>query len=216
MPILVGGTGLYLESILKVYRLLEAPANQSLRGELALFSIDALREKLLSVASSTHNTTDILDRERLIRAIEIAEHGRTHEPEPFPEIRPLIFGIHRERTTLRKRITERLKERMAGGMIEEVERLHASGIPWERLDYFGLEYRLIAAYLRKEMNRNDMFQKLNSAIHEFAKRQDTWFRRMERNGALIHWLEGDNDPFSQAITIIKALPGQTGLSVSLQ
>ncbi len=203
MPILVGGTGLYIESILKGYQLVEAPVNPSLRGELAGFSIDPLRERLLCVASSTHNTTDMLDRERLIRAIEIAEYEMIHEPEPLPEIRSLIFGMRWERTTLKKRITDRLKERMAGGMIEEVQKLHALGIPWERLDYFGLEYRFIARYLRGEMNRNDLFQKLGSAIHDFAKRQGTWFRRMERNGAVIHWLDGDGDPFGQAMEIME-------------
>ncbi len=206
LPVLVGGTGLYIESILKGYRLVEVPENRALRAELAGFSIDALRERLLSAASSTHNTTDMLERERLIRAIEIAEHDKSHKPEPLPEIRPLIFGIRWERAALKTRITERLKERMAGGMIEEVQELLASGIPWERLEYFGLEYRLIARYLRKEMNRNDMFQKLNSAIHDFAKRQETWFRRMERNGALIHWLDGDGDPFGQAVAILNQYP----------
>jgi tRNA dimethylallyltransferase len=206
VPVLVGGTGLYLESILKGYRLVEAPENPALRAELASLSHDELSERLLRETPSTHNTTDLLDRGRMIRAIEIAWHGKDHQPEPLPDIRPLVIGIRWERKALRKRITDRLKERIACGMIEEVRYLHASGISWERLDLFGLEYRFIARHLRGELNHNDMFQKLNSAIHDFAKRQETWFRRMERNGIEIHWLDGENDPFSQAMAILGRSP----------
>jgi tRNA dimethylallyltransferase len=203
MPVLVGGTGLYIESILKAYRLVETAENSDLRAELADLSMEMLTERLLRVSTSTHNSTDMLDRERLVRAIEIAEYQKNHEPAPLPEITPLIFGIQWKRATLRRRITERLKERLAGGMIDEVQKLNAMGIPWERLDYFGLEYRFIARYLRGEMNRNDMFQKLNSSIHDFAKRQETWFRRMERNGTVINWLDGEGDPFGQAMTVLE-------------
>ncbi len=203
LPILVGGTGLYIESIIKGYRLVEVPENLSLRRELAGLPLETLRERLLRAVASTHNTTDLLERERLVRAIEIGEYQNEHLPEPLPEIRPLIFGIRWDRATLRKRITARLKERLAGGMIEEVQQLRDSGVSWERLDYFGLEYRFIALHLRREMNRNDMYQRLNSAIHDFAKRQDTWFRKMERNGAAILWLDGEGDPFAQAMTILK-------------
>jgi tRNA dimethylallyltransferase len=202
MPIMVGGTGLYIESILQGYRLIETPENTPLRTELASYPMEALRERLLRAAKA-HNTTDTLDRKRLIRAIEIAEYPKGRQPEPLPEIQPLIFGMRWERATIRKRITDRLKARMACGMIEEVQKLHDSGIPWERLDYFGLEYRFIARYLRGEMNRNDLFQRLNSAIHDFAKRQDSWFRRMERNGVVIHWLDGDADPYGQAMKILE-------------
>lgn len=203
VPVLVGGTGLYIESILNGYQLVEVPENQALRVELAGVSLDSLCSRLVRTASSTHNTTDMLDRERLIRAIEIAEHAQLNEPEPLPEIRPLIFGIRWERSTLRKRITARLKERLAGGMVEEVKKLHDTGVPWERLDYFGLEYRFVARHLRGELNRNDMMQKLNSAIHDFAKRQDNWFRRMERNGTIINWLEGEADPVAQALAVLE-------------
>jgi tRNA dimethylallyltransferase len=202
MPVMVGGTGLYIESIIKGYRLIETPENMPLRAELAGCSMETLSGRLIS-SVATHNTTDTQDRERLIRAIEIAEYQKGRQTEPFPEIRPLIFGMRLERATVRERITDRLKARMAFGMIEEVQKLHDSGITWERLDYFGLEYRFIARYLRGEMNRNDLFQRLNSAIHDFAKRQDNWFRRMERNGTLIHWLDGDADPYDQAIEILQ-------------
>ncbi|MBT0665908.1 tRNA (adenosine(37)-N6)-dimethylallyltransferase MiaA [Geobacter pelophilus] len=206
VPVLVGGTGLYLESILNGYQLVEVPENQALRTELAGLPLESLCSRLVQAASSTHNTTDMLDRERLIRAIEIAEHAQRNKPEPLPEIRPLIFGIRWQRTTLRKRITDRLKERLAAGMVDEVKKLHDAGIPWERLDYFGLEYRFVARHLRGELNRNDLFQKLNSAIHDFAKRQDNWFRRMERNGTVINWLDGEGDPIAQALAILEQSP----------
>jgi len=202
MPVIVGGTGLYIESILKGYRLVDTPEDTRLRTKLAGMPIELLRDRLAG-SSATHNTTDLLDRDRIIRAIEIAEYRKDHQPEQLPDIRPLVFGIHWDRSVLRQRITKRLKERLADGMIEEVQRLHETGVPWERLEFFGLEYRFVARYLRDGMNRNDLFQKLNSAIHDFAKRQDTWFRRMERNGTVINWLDGDNDPFTQAISIIE-------------
>jgi tRNA dimethylallyltransferase len=113
-----------------------------------------------------------------------------------------VIGIRWERSELRARITERLRERLDGGMIEEVQRLHDEGIAWERLDYYGLEYRFVGAFLRGEINRNDLFQKLNSAIHDFAKRQENWFRKMERNGVDINWVEGAGDPLAEAREII--------------
>jgi tRNA dimethylallyltransferase len=203
LPVLVGGTGMYLEAVVSGYRLVETPENPELRRELALLPMAALAERLQRAASRLHNTTDLLERERLTRAIEIAEFEREHAPEPLPEIRPLIFGIRWEREALRGRITARLRERLGQGMIEEVARLHAAGIPWETLEFYGLEYRFDARYLKGELNRNDMFQKLNSAIHDFAKRQETWFRRMERGGAVIHWLDGAGEPLVEALAILK-------------
>jgi tRNA dimethylallyltransferase len=202
LPVLVGGTGMYLEAVVKGYRLVEAPENPELRRELAVLPMEALAERLQRAASWLHNTTDLLERERLTRAIEIAELEREHAPEPLPEIRPLIFGIRWEREVLRRRITARLRERLEQGMIEEVARLHAAGIPWETLEFYGLEYRFIARYLKGELNRNDMFQKLNSAIHDFAKRQETWFRRMERGGVMIQWLDGAGEPLVEALAIL--------------
>jgi tRNA dimethylallyltransferase len=202
VPILVGGTGMYLEAVLKGYRLAEVPENPTLRAEIAGLSADALAERLKHAATRLHNTTDLLDRNRLVRAIEIAEYERTHPPEPLPDIRALVFGIRWERETLRRRITTRLKDRLALGMIEEVAGLHASGVPWEALEFYGLEYRFIARHLKGELNRNDMIQKLNSAIHDFAKRQETWFRRMEKNGIGIHWLDGNGDPLAEALCVM--------------
>jgi tRNA dimethylallyltransferase len=154
-----------------------------------------------------HNTTDLLDRERLTRAIEIAEFSgeRKDLPSPFPDIKPIVFGIRLEREILRQRITQRLRARLNRGLIEEVKDLIKKGASFEILEFYGLEYRFVAKFLKGELNRNDMFQKLNSAIHQFAKRQETWFRRMERQGIPIHWVDGNADP--AGIIISKLQPG---------
>lgn len=203
LPILVGGTGLYLDAVLRGYRLVEVPENPELRRQLAELSLDRLSARLLELRPKLHNTTDILERDRLIRAIEIAEGEQMadrHLPPP-PELRPLIFGVQWERAELRHRITARLKERLGRGMIEEVERLHRQGVPYETLEFYGLEYRFIAQFLKGELNRNDLTQKLGSAIHQFAKRQETWFRRMERQGTQIHWLNGAGDALDELLHI---------------
>lgn len=190
-PILCGGTGLYLDAVLRGYRMVEAPRNEVLRLELANRTDGELVELLISVKSSQHNTTDLLHRERIVRAIEISVAEKVQNfVEEFPVINHFIIGIRWERSELRRRITERLKVRLSDGMVEEVERLHANGISWEKLIYYGLEYRYIALYLQGMLNYNDMVQKLNSAIHNFAKRQETWFRRFENRGLSINWLEG--------------------------
>jgi len=204
LPVLVGGTGMYLQAVLQGYRLVGTPPNIPLRRELADLSMAALADHLKGSASRLHNTTDLLERERLVRAIEIAEYEREHRPEPIPEMKPLILGIRWEREALRRRIDVRLRERLAQGMIEEVERLYRQGVPWETLEFYGLEYRFIARHLKGELNRNDMLQKLESAIHDFAKRQETWFRRMERSGIVIHWLDGAGEPFKEAMGIVQA------------
>lgn len=147
-----------------------------------------------------HNTTDLTDRARMIRAIEIAEAPRENSPpSDFPELSAVVFGIKWDREIIHRRITERLKERLHAGMIEEVGNLHQAGISFEKLEELGLEYRYVALYLQKKLNRNDMFQKLNSAIHQFAKRQETWFRRMERQGIMIHWIEGYREPAAEIL-----------------
>ena len=201
LPILVGGTGLYLEAVLKGYRLVEVPENPELRQELTALGSEQLFAKLTALRPTLHNTTDTLDRERLIRAIEIAAGERAaslHLP-PFPELRPMVFGVQWERAELRRRIFARLKERLGQGMIEEVERLHRQGVAYETLEFYGLEYRFIARFLKGELNRNDMVQKLASAIHQFAKRQETWFRRMERQGTQIHWLNGAGNALEELL-----------------
>ncbi|MGB9080620.1 MAG: tRNA (adenosine(37)-N6)-dimethylallyltransferase MiaA [Desulfuromonadaceae bacterium] len=205
VPILCGGSGMYLDAALRGYRMVEVPHNDSLRAELATRTTEELAEELWRLKPDQHNCTDLLDRERTVRAIEIArgevENGSACEP--LPRLHSSVIGICWEREALRRRITDRLRERLDNGMIEEVERLHAGGIAWERLDYYGLEYRYVGAFLRGDMNKNDMFQRLNSAIHNFAKRQGNWFRRMERHGVVINWIDGDGDQPAQARKIIR-------------
>ena len=205
LPILCGGTGLYLDAVLRGYRMLAVPEDALLRTELESSNDTELTAMLLELRPDQHNSTDLLDRNRTIRALEIALYEAGHEAaaEPLPDIRPLVIGILWDRSELRRRITERLRQRLEYGMIEEVQGLHASGVAWERLDYYGLEYRFVGAYLRGELTRNDMLQKLNSAIHLFAKRQSNWFRRMEKHGLLIHWVEGGGDPLDEARNIIR-------------
>jgi tRNA dimethylallyltransferase len=202
LPILVGGSGLYLEAVLCGYRLTEARENPALRRELAPLSLEELAARLQALRPTLHNSTDLTDRDRLIRAIEIASVEPVAAVEPLPPLQPLILGIRWERSILRQRITVRLKARLAAGMIAEVEGLLAAGVPAATLDFYGLEYRYVVRHLRGELNRNDLFQKLNSAIHDFAKRQETWFRRMERNGTPIHWLDGSGDPLGEALRVL--------------
>jgi len=206
LPILVGGTGMYLDAVLRGYRLLEVPENPGLRQMLAALSLENLAARLKGANPRLHNTTDLLNRERLTRAIEIAEFSREKEypPWPFPEIKPIVFGIRLEREILRQRITKRLRERLNRGMIEEVEGLLKKGVSFEALEFYGLEYRFVAKFLKGELNRNDTFQKLNSAIHQFAKRQETWFRRMERQGILIHWVDGNANPAAAILQKLKS------------
>ncbi len=201
LPIIVGGSGLYLEAVLKGYRMVDAPIDPDLRVELAREAADQLVDRLRALRE-VHNTTDLEDRERLVRAIEIAEFTAEHPPEPGPSINPVVLGMRWERPTLRKRIRRRLAERLRHGLIDEVEGLHAQGVSWEKLHFFGLEYRYVADFLQGRIkNRNDLEQKLASAICQFAKRQETWFRRMQRRGVDIHWIDrGDADAARRAIS----------------
>ena len=199
-PLICGGTGLYLDAVLQGYRLIEVAENPQLREELSRCSEQQLRDKLLSLKPEQHNLTDLVERDRLLRAIEIAvgERQNARQP-PLPALRPIIFGLRWPRPVLRQRIALRLQLRLDAGMIEEVARLHASGTSWQSLEFYGLEYRLIAQYLQGQLSYNDMKQKLQSAIGQFAKRQDTWFRRMERRGTPIIWLDGDRQPLEQLL-----------------
>jgi tRNA dimethylallyltransferase len=214
LPVLCGGTGLYLDAVLRGYTMREVPEDPELRAELEGRSTDELAALLLELKPGQHNTSDLLERGRTLRAIEIARYEKAHEglQEELPEIRPLIIGIRWEREELRRRITERLRLRLESGMIEEVQRLHDGGVPWERLDYYGLEYRYIGAYLQGKLKRNDMFQRLNSAIHDFAKRQENWFRKMERNGVFINWLEGAGDLLNEARQLLYRVPSDLELN----
>ena len=204
LAIMAGGSALYVDSILKGYRLIEVPENIALRASLSTLSHDTLVSKLSALKPNLHNTTDIIERERLVRAIEIAqgELDAKDEINDFPALKPLIFAIKWPREVIRQRITDRLKVRMEQGLIEEVARLHSQGVSWETLYFYGLEYRFIAQHLQGQLTKNDCFQKLNSAIHQFSKKQDTWLRRLERNGSKIHWLDGEKNILSQAMAVI--------------
>ena len=196
IPILVGGTGLYIESVLRAYRMLPVPEDPSLRVELAGKSMDELAALLLHLNPALHNTTDLTGRGRLVRAIEIAMHAAGQGSQDVierPDIVPLVIGIRWDRAVLRERITQRLRERLGQGMIDEVRRLRDAGVPWKRLDEMGLEYRYVSLYLRGELSFEEMVRTLNTRIHQFAKRQDTWFRGMERRGITIHWIEGADE-----------------------
>jgi len=195
VPVLVGGTGMYLSAVLEEYRMAEVPENPDLRESLKGETLDDLRQRLLAMNPSLHNTTDLLDRNRLLRAIEIAQHSRERGMDAYierPGIVPLVVGISWKRELLRKRIALRLKERFATGMIEEVKGLHRSGISWDRLHFWGLEYRYVGLYLQRKISYQEMVEKLSLRIGQFAKRQETWFRRMERHGIEIFRIEGDN------------------------
>lgn len=204
LPVLAGGSALYVDSILKGYRLVEVPKNDSLRAELAPLSDQALVDKLLTLKPQQHNSTDLTERARTIRAIEIAigEQAADASLPPFPEIKPFILGIEWQRSEVRERITMRLKQRLEQGLVEEVERLNNQGVSWQTLEFYGLEYRFVAQYLQGQITKNDLFQKLNSAIHQFAKKQETWLRRLQKNGFEIHWLDGKQDTFRQAMAVL--------------
>lgn len=190
-PVLCGGSGLYLEAVLKAYRLLAVPVNEELRRSLEGKGLAEL-SRLLSAYKRMHNTTDVDTVKRAIRAIEIEEYYQEHlqEERDFPEIRPLIVGVEVSREIRRERIDRRLRERLKQGMVEEVENLLKKGIPPEDLIYYGLEYKYLTLYLTGEISYEEMVEKLNIAIHQFAKRQMTWFRKMEREGFRIHWIDG--------------------------
>ena len=205
LPIICGGTGMYLDAVLSGYRLVSVPENPQLRNKLDCYSDNALRQELLQLKPEQHNRTDLENRDRLIRAIEIAvgEQESIKDLPPLPDLSPLIFGIRWPREVLRKRIAARLRQRFEAGMIDEVQQLYDSGVSWERLEFYGLEYRLIAQYLQGQLNKNDLVQKLRSAIGQFAKRQETFFRRMEKRGITIHWLDGEGAVFEELHQIVR-------------
>ena len=190
IPILCGGTGLYIESVLKGYRLFPVPENPELRRSLENKSLQELAE-MLKKYKTLHNTTDVDTAKRAIRAIEIEEYYRIYpiNKREFPEIKSLIIGIDIDREERRKSITRRLKTRLQEGMIEEVKALLDSGVSPDDLIYYGLEYKYLTNYLLGKLSYEQMFSELETAIHQFAKRQMTWFRGMERKGFLIHWID---------------------------
>jgi len=191
LPILCGGTGMYLEAALSKTQFLEVPVDEKLRLEIKSSSAEELQEKLKGLNQKLHNTTDLMERDRLIRAIEIATYQKSHQAQPSPLKSYRLFGIHMEREALRERIKIRLDRRLEQGMIEEVESLLNTGIDAERLFYYGLEYRYLAQYLMGETDYDQMYISLLQAIRRFAKKQMSWYRRMERKGEKIEWFDAE-------------------------
>lgn len=193
IPLMCGGTGLYLEAVLKGYNLVKAPVDDLLRQRLIQFS-DKELAVILKELKPLHNTTDILERDRLIRAIEIETYRseRLNQPVENKFLNSPVIGIKFERKIIRQRITARLTQRLNNGMVEEVQHLLDQNIPQEKLKMYGLEYKYITMFLNGELTYNEMFILLNTAIHQFAKRQMTWFRRMENNCIQILWLHGED------------------------
>ena len=192
-PVLCGGSGLYLESVLKDYKLIHVPPNPQLRKELEGKSLDELVEILKSLKPRLHNKTDIETERRAIRAIEIEMFARENPEKEtaLPEVISLNIGIAVDRETRRERISRRLKQRLEEGMLDEVQNLLKSGLTPKQLIYYGLEYKYLTLHLTGELSRQEMFEKLEIAIHQFAKRQMTWFRGMEKRGTKIYWIDAN-------------------------
>ena len=205
LPILCGGSGMYIEAITNGYTLIQVPENPELRKKLEKHSMDELVAMLASY-KKLHNRTDIDNRKRAVRALEIEIFYNEHSDRllDFPEINTIYIGIKYDRPAQRRRITERLNQRLSEGMIEEVKFLLKHLTP-EQLTYYGLEYKFITKYITGELSYQEMVKKLETAIHQFAKRQMTWFRKMERNGAKIHWLDGHmgmDEKMNRALSIL--------------
>lgn len=208
LPIMCGGTGMYLESVLKGYRLMPVPENPGLRAELADKSLSELTG-ILSRYKSLHNSTDVDTVKRAIRAIEIEVYYAEHpvEEREFPKINSLIVGIDIDRELRRQKITRRLKQRLDEGMVDEVRRLIDSGVQPDDLIYYGLEYKYLTLYATGQLSYDEMFHQLETAIHQFAKRQMTWFRGMERRGFEIHWLDASMPTADKVETVKRLIAG---------
>ena len=209
MPILCGGTGLYIESVLGGYHLSPVPQNQALRDSLAGKTLEELTEMLRQLKAKTgsnmHNKTDVDSCQRAIRAIEIETYNLEYPTleREFPKIESLIIGVDIDRDARRAKISDRLKKRLDGGMVDEIKGLLDRGIPAENLIYYGLEYKYVTEYIIGKTTYKEMYRKLEIAIHQFAKRQMTWFRGMERRGYKIHWIDALQPMETKVDEIIK-------------
>lgn len=204
LPVVCGGTGMYLESVLKGYKLLPVPENQELRTRLADKSLEELAE-ILATYKSLHNSTDVDTAKRAIRAIEIEEYY-AHTPvdeRAFPPLKSLIIGVDIDRELRRQKITRRLQQRLDEGMVDEVRHLIEQGISPDDLIYYGLEYKYLTLYVIGKLTYDEMFHELEIAIHQFAKRQMTWFRGMERREFTIHWMDA-RWPMQEKIDFVKS------------
>ena len=214
--VLAGGTGMYLDAVLRGYDMIDVPTNVSLRNSLNGVPEEELAKRLIALKGEVHNTTDLTERHRLIRAIEIAEYEKSAEAKavraampPRPELGYFVIGLTFPRTRLRDGIKKRLLARLDEGMLDEVKRLHEEGAAWERLERLGLEYRFCSEYLQGKFETYQAFvDKLYIAIGQFAKRQETWFRGLERKGCKINWLDTDenttkDEVFQKAVNLIE-------------
>lgn len=206
-PILCGGTGLYIESVIRGYQLSPVPQNQQLRDSLEGRSLEELTQMLEQLKKQTgttmHNTTDVDSPQRAIRAIEIETYNLQHPTQrrQFPAIPSIIFGLDINRETRRQRISQRLRQRLDNGMVDEIRQILASGVSPDDLMYYGLEYKFVTLYVIGQLSYEQMVHDLEIAIHQFAKRQMTWFRGMERRGLHIHWMDA-SQPLTQNINQI--------------
>ena len=205
LPVMCGGSGMYVESVLRGYRLIPVPENGELRERLEGKSLEELTT-ILAGYKTLHNNTDTDTKKRAIRAIEIEEYYASCpvEERSFPVIRTLTVGVDVDREVRRRRITARLLQRLGDGLVEEVERLLASGITADQLIYYGLEYKFVTMYVTGAIGYDEMVHGLEIAIHQFAKRQMTWFRGMEKRGTKIHWIDASM-PRTEQVELIKSL-----------
>lgn len=203
LPILCGGSGLYIESVLKGYSLVNVPENKELRKRYEQHTLEELTG-ILESYKTLHNKTDVDTAQRAIRAIEIEEYKKANplEANEFPPIRSLIVGVDIDRELRRRKITKRLKARLEEGMIEEIQQILDKEIAPDNLIYYGLEYKYVTLYILGQLSYNDMFSQLEIAIHQFAKRQMTWFRGMEKRGLHIHWIDALL-PIDEKIKMVK-------------
>lgn len=205
IPVLCGGSGLYIESVLKGYSLVDVPENKELRSKYASYSLQDL-SGILESYKTLHNKTDLDTVQRAIRAIEIEEYKTQFplEHNEFPPLNSLIVGVDIDRELRRRKISDRLKTRLKEGMIEEIQGIINRGVLPEDLIYYGLEYKYVTLYLLHQLSYEDMFSQLEIAIHQFAKRQMTWFRGMEKRGIHIHWIKAEI-PIEKKIEIVNEL-----------
>ena len=215
LPVVVGGTGMYIDAIVRDYQLVILPENKKLHEKLEATPLEVLAERLLKLQPDLHTKCDLLEKDRVIKALEIIEakkQGVDSTSVQRPDIRPLIIGTTLPRPQLWENISIRLRERLDDGMIEEVQAIHDSGISWERLEKLGLEYRFCSQFLQgKIATKEDLYEGLFVAIRQFAKRQETWFRMMEKKGVEIHWLDAGSkeERIKQAKDVIVGLAPAT-------
>ncbi|MCR4741322.1 MAG: tRNA (adenosine(37)-N6)-dimethylallyltransferase MiaA [Treponema sp.] len=210
LPVIVGGTGMYIDAIVRDYQLVILPENEKLHRELEAKSLEELGQMLLKEDPALHQKADLKEKDRVIKALEIIQakkDGIDSTSIHRPDIKPLIIGTTLPRPLMWENISIRLKERLENGMLEEVSSIHESGISWERLEKLGLEYRFCSLYLQGKIStKEELYEKLFIAIRQFAKRQETWFRFMEKNGVKINWLEQTQDKnirISQAFDLVQ-------------